>query len=188
MADDAGAAVAFLRRDSVSRALRINPQRITLVGGSAGTLGALRATAADPTLRCVAAIVPFNWTLAGLAARRDSTMLRGYRATIANLTNRPQPPIRTDSDFVTAIVRDAESYDLRVVAGSLRDRNVYLVGAQNDETAPLMEHFYPLVQAARAAPAAMVRDTIVSDGHSLTSTFTAVFAATSRWLREFCSS
>jgi uncharacterized protein len=187
MPDDAAAVVAFLRTDSARRTFRIHPGRITLVGGSAGSFGALRATALDPGLKCVAAIVPFNWTLAGLAARRDTTLLRGYHATIANLTTRPDPPIRTDTSFVSEVVANAERHDLRVAARSLRDRKVFLVGAQNDETAPLAEHFLPLVEAARSAAGAVVRDTIVPDTHNLTATFRDVNASTARWLRAECS-
>jgi hypothetical protein len=188
MPDDAAAVVAFLRTDGARRAYRINSDHITLVGGSAGSFGALRATSLDPGLRCVAAIVPFNWTLAGLAARRDTTLRQGYHALIANLTSRPEPPIRTDASFVSDVVDNAERHDLRIAARSLRDRKVFLVGAQNDETAPLAEHFLPLVEATRSAPGATVRDTIVTDTHALPGTIRDVFAATVRWLRTECSS
>ena len=42
---DAKAMVAFLRSDSARRLWRVDPDRIVLIGGSAGTLSALRATA-----------------------------------------------------------------------------------------------------------------------------------------------
>jgi hypothetical protein len=187
MPDDAAAIVAFLRTDSARRAFRIRADHITLVGGSAGSFGALRATSSDPGLRCVAAIVPFNWSLVGLAARRDSTLLHGYHALIANLTNRPEPPIRTSASFVSDIVDNAERHDIRTAARLLRDRKVFLVGARNDETAPLAEHFLPLVEAARSAPGAAVRDTIVPDTHALPATIRDVYAATARWLRAECS-
>jgi hypothetical protein len=187
MPDDAAAVVAFLRSDSARRAFRINADHITLVGGSAGSVGALRATSSDPGLRCVAAIVPFNWTFAGLAARRDTAVLQGYRAVIANLASRPEPPIRTDASFIPDVVDNAERHDLRIAARSLRGRKVLLVGARNDETAPLAEHFLPLVEAARSAPGAAVRDTIVSDTHALQATLSDVYAVTARWLRAECS-
>jgi uncharacterized protein len=186
MAEDASAVVAFLRSDS-AQALRINSARIALVGVSAGTLGALSAASGDPAIRCVGAIVPFNWALAGLAARSDSALRERYRIRIATLTSQPEALFRTDTGFVATLLRDAELFDLRTAATSFQGRNIYLIGARQDETAPLATHFLPLVEAARAAPATVVRETVVDDTHNLPATWEQVFAAIARWLREECS-
>lgn len=183
--DDASAAVAFLRSDSARKALRIDPDRIALVGTSAGSYAALRATGRDSSLSCVGLIVPFNFTVAGLAARADSSLRRRYEATVSSLSAGTQAPIRADTSFAATIVDHAERYDLSAAARTLGGRKVYLIGAQDDQTAPLTLHFYPLTAALRSA-LATVRDTIVADSHNLTTTSAAAYEYLGRSFREDC--
>lgn len=186
-AEDASAAVAFLRSDEVRRRFRIDAHRISLLGASAGTWAALSATAADPTLGCVAAIVPFNWGVAGKAARTDSLLRRRFDATVASLASSAQGPVRPHPDFVKILLEEAEQYDLRTPASALGGRAVYLVGARNDQTAPLGEHFDPLRQVLQAAPGAALRDTIFDDSHNLPNSVAPVFAGIARWVKEDCA-
>ena len=133
-------------------------------------------------------MVPFNWTVAVQATPRDTTVVREFEAFVRRFASQPGPPIRTEPDFAADLVRDAEHHDLRTAARSLHGRKVFLVGARNDETASLAEHFLPLVEAARTAPGAAVRDTVVTDTYVLPATYMEVFAATARWFRNECSS
>jgi acetyl esterase/lipase len=183
--EDAAAMVAFLRSDSARRAFRVDPKRIVIVGGSAGTYAALRATGQDPGLRCVGAIVPFNWTPAVLPARGDSAIRMQFDALLRSLASGPQPAIRAEG-MVPKLLANAESYDLAAAGAALRDRKVLLIGAGQDRTAPLPVHFDPLVAAVRRAPGASLRDTLVDDAHNLPNTWQDVFAVLVRWLRYDC--
>jgi cephalosporin-C deacetylase-like acetyl esterase len=185
-ADDATAAVAFLRSSDARDLYRIDPARISLLGSSAGTWATLKATAADSTLRCVAAIVPFNWAVAGVAARTDAVRRQRYESTMARFSSNAQGPVRLDTTFVSVLLRDAELFDLQEAASGLRGRHVYLVGAANDQTAPLDTHFYPLSAALRAMPGTELRDTVVNDSHNLPDTYMEVFAGIVRWVNENC--
>jgi pimeloyl-ACP methyl ester carboxylesterase len=183
--DDAAAALAHIRSESVRHALRIDPTKIVLVGASAGSYAALRATARDPALRCVVLIVPFDFAVVGRAAGTDSTLQRLYGATIASATAGPQPVIRADPNLASMLFERSASYDLRATATALGNRNVYMVGAQNDQSAPVAQHFYPLAASLRAAQAA-VHDTVVPDTHTLPVTAPVVFASLASWLRHDC--
>ena len=184
---DAKTMVAFLRSDSARRLWRVDPDRIVLIGASAGTLSAMRATADDPRIVCGAAMVPFNWTRAGLAARTDTALRRRMEGTVRNLSSGPQPVLR-ERGLLEEVIGNAEANDLVPVGAGLGNRRVMLIGARQDATAPLPVHFTPLVEAIRKAGGAGLRDTVVDDGHNLPNTGDAVGAAIVRWLRSECSS
>ncbi|HEX6316101.1 MAG TPA: CocE/NonD family hydrolase [Gemmatimonadaceae bacterium] len=179
--DDATALIAYLRSDSARRAFRIDPQRIAISGTSAGSFGALSAAARDPSLRCVALIVPFNWTVT-LVSMRDNPLLRTAMTTQVEAIGKwPDPPVRLDSAFATRTLANAESYDLRAVAPRLGGRSVFLIGARYDSTARLATHFEPVRDSLRVAKA-MVRDTILDDNHNLTGTGERVFDVMAAWM------
>ena len=183
---DAKAMVAFLRSDSARRLWRVDPDRIVLIGASAGTLSAMRATADDPRIACGAAMVPFNWGRAGLAARTDTALRRRMEGAVRNLSSGPQPILR-ERGLVDEVIGKAEANDLVPVGTGLGNRRVMLIGARDDTTAPLPEHFTPLVEAIRKAGGAGLRDTVVDDGHNLPNAGDAVGAAMVRWLRSECA-
>jgi pimeloyl-ACP methyl ester carboxylesterase len=184
-ARDAGAMVAFLRSDSARRAYRADPSRIAVIGASAGSYAALRSAGADPALRCVGAIVPFNWAVAGMAGRSDSAVRRQFDAVARTVSSGNPPRIRLDSTFVNQLLATAETYDLAAAASALGGRRVFLLGAERDASAEPRLHFHPAVAAARSA-GAVVRDTMVTDGHTLPDTWQAAFGAIVRWLRTDC--
>jgi pimeloyl-ACP methyl ester carboxylesterase len=183
--EDAKAMVAFLRSDSARRRWHVDPDRIALVGASSGTLSTLRTAADDPRIACVAVMVPFNWSVPGLAARTDPAVRSQFDLFLRNLTGRPNPPIR-ERGMVDRLIATADSLDLAPVGARLGGRKVMLVGAAEDQTAPLPQHFMPLVEAIRNAGGAGLRDTIVADSHNLPGTGDEVVAGIVRWLRSDC--
>jgi hypothetical protein len=156
-----------------------------LIGASAGTLSAMRATADDPRIVCGAAMVPFNWARAGLAARTDTALRRRMEGTVRSLSSGPQPVLR-ERGLLDEVIGNAEANDLVPVGAALGNRRVMLIGARDDTTAPLPVHFTPLVEAIRKA-GGVLRDTVVDDSHNLPATGDAVGAAIVRWLRSDCA-
>jgi hypothetical protein len=98
----------------------------------------------------------------------------------------PQAPIRVSADLIAHIIANAELYDIRRPGANLHQRVVFLIGAQKDDVAVLSMNHDPLLQAIRTAGPALLRDTLVADGHALTVTQQDVFAAIGRWLRTDC--
>lgn len=176
---DVAAVVAYLRGDFARRTFNVDPGRIIIVGTSAGSFAALRAAAGDPSNKCVALIVPFNWMLAGVSARSDAGR-QGLEAAAQRIKQQSPPPVRLSDTFVPTLVDSAETFDLRQAAAGLTRHNVLMVGARQDATAPLSTHFEPVLSALRNARA-VVRDTIVDDSHNLPNTIPAVFDLFARW-------
>jgi alpha/beta superfamily hydrolase len=182
-AQDAAALIAFLRSDSARRAFRIDPQRIVISGQSAGSFAALSATAADESIRCASLVVPFNWAIPLLDMKRSPLVRSAMVTQLNGIAARNANAVRLDTAFVTRSVDNAESLDLRSVAAKLRGRNMLLVGALRDGTAPLAGHFNPLRDSLRAVQA-VVRDTTFDDNHELSSSRDAFYALLADWVRD----
>lgn len=180
---DAAAFIAFLRSDSARRRFRIDPRRIGVSGTSAGSFGALTTVATDESIRCLALVVPYNFPVTLLNLRNNPLAQTAMAAQLKTMTSATPPPVRLDSAFVGRTIDAAESLDLRQVATRLPGRNVLMIGAAQDETAPLNTHFNPVRDALRAAQA-VVRDTILHDTHNLPTTTSIVFDILARWLGQ----
>lgn len=178
---DAAAVVDYLRRNR--HEFGVDPDRIILVGTSAGSFAALRTAATDTSIRCVALIVPFNWMLAGVSARTDAGR-QGLEAAAQRIAQQAPPPVRLSSTFVSTLIDSAETFDLRKAAEGLNRHNVLMVGAKQDATAPLSTHFTPVVSVLRSARGAVVRDTILDDSHNLPNSLPAAFDLVARWATE----
>jgi predicted esterase len=180
-ATDAAAFIAFLRSDSARRAFRIDPQRIVLTGQSAGSFAALSTAASDQSIRCVSLTVPFNWALP-LLQMRSSPIVRTAMANQLNtIVNRTPPVVRLDTAFATRSMDMAESLDLRAVAPRLKGRNILMIGAQRDGTAPLATHFNPVRDSLKNT-GSVVRDTTFDDTHNLPASQSAVYELLATWV------
>lgn len=180
---DLAGLVALLRTERARREWRVDATRLVVVGSSAGTLAALSTLGADPGVSCGGAMVPFNWGVAGIAARADSGIRRQFEGIAAGVN--PER-LRVEPDLVQRVMDQAEAINARTAAAGLAGKVVFLIGAQRDDTAPPVLHFQPLVAAARAAGARVVRDTIMDDNHNLTDTWRAALGTLYRWIRSDC--
>jgi cephalosporin-C deacetylase-like acetyl esterase len=180
---DAAAMIAFLRSDSARRAFRIDPKRVVVSGSSAGSFAALSTVANDESIRCLTLIVPFNWAIPLLDMRRNPIVRTAMTAQLQSIANRNTAAVRLDSNFASRSVDMADSLDLRTVATRLKGRNVLMVGAQRDATAPLEGHFNPVRDSLKIAQAT-VRDTIFDDTHYLSSTIPALFEMVAGWMHD----
>ena len=182
-AQDATALIAYLRSDSVQRKFRIDPRRIAISGQSAGSFATLTAAANDSSIRCVSLIVPFNWAIPLLDMRRSPLVRSAMAAQLNNIASRDPSAVRVDTAFASRHVDIAESLDLRSIAPRLTGRDMLLVGALRDATAPVALHFNPVRDSLRAV-SVTVRDTAFDDNHNLSGSRDALFAMVGDWTRD----
>ena len=181
-AADATAILAYLRSDSARRVFRIDPQRIAITGSSAGSYAAMSAAASDESVRCLALIVPFNWSIPLLDMRKNPLVRTAMAGQLLSIADRTPGAVRLDSSFVNRTIDAAETIDLRSAATPLGGHDVLMIGAQRDQTAPLATHFNPVRDALRSAHA-IVRDTIMDDTHNLPDTIQTTFELVATWMR-----
>lgn len=174
--------LAFLRSDRAPKDWGIDPARLIVVGTSAGSFAALSALADDAALRCGAVVVPFNWEFAGTMIRADANVRSEFEQVIAGANPTLVRPV---AGLVGMVADSAAGLDNDAIAKRLSGKVAFLVGAAQDQVAPLDYNFHSLVATARGAGAA-VRDTIVEDSHNLTRTEAAVTDAIWRWVRTAC--
>jgi hypothetical protein len=182
-AADATALIAFLRSDSARRAFRIDPQRIVVSGQSAGSFAALASAASDQSIRCVSLTVPFNWALPLLEMRSNPIIRAAMTNQLNSIANRTPPLIRLDTAFVSRSIEMADSLDLRAVAPRVKGRNILLIGAQRDGTAPLATHFNPVRDSLKNT-GSVVRDTTFDATHDLSPSQSVVYELFAAWVGE----
>lgn len=183
---DVAALVALLRTDRARREWNVDPDRLIVIGTSAGTLGALTTLANDPRVACGGAVVPFNWGMAGALAGQDTSIRAQFVAMMNRIRGDSTARVRPVPDLVARVMANADAINTTSVAARLGGKSVFLAGARRDQTAPLMLHFHPLVAAARNAGALIVRDTVVDDVHTIPDTWESILDALWRWVDREC--
>jgi pimeloyl-ACP methyl ester carboxylesterase len=148
---------------------------IALVGHSLGGFAALMTAAADPRIRAVAAIAPFDLGRAGALAKADPARRAAYEAAFDGelLALRGT----SGAALVDEMQRHAAQWSL---AGLRHRRPVLLVGAGRDTVAEPADHFEPLVEAYRDGPG--FRHLVLDTDHALSDRRVALITAVASFL------
>lgn len=148
---DGVAAVSWLKgRTGVDTA------KIGLLGVSYGGWVALQTAASDPSVRCVAALVPADMGVIGARWATDPQYRDAWKADLDSFAADPKVarfgPAGVDGFMAEAIAGAADSR-LAQRAGAFANRPVFVAGGRRDPAAPFSNHYAPLVEALRAAAA-----------------------------------
>ncbi|MFG2036560.1 alpha/beta hydrolase family protein [Dactylosporangium sp. NPDC048998] len=137
---DAARAIPAVR--SLAAEHSLDPDRVALVGHSLGGFAALMTTAADPSVRAVAALASFDF---GAVAQAPDTARREAHAMFGSDL---LPLQGTSADALFDEMRAAgPAWRLAGLADALDGRPVLLVAAGNDTVAPPPLHHAPVVEA-----------------------------------------
>lgn len=182
---DAEAALALLRSPEARDAYRIDADAIAVYGTSFGGWTALSLAAADPDLDCVAATVVANVGAFGRQWRAAEPYRAAWRQTFDQMT--AELPIRMaggPAGTMADIMQRADDYDLVPLAPALRDRAVILFGAEQDEVAPIADHYQPVADALRGTGMERLTLGTAPGGHQ--DPQSEWDAELVEWLREDC--
>ena len=179
--EDARAALAFLRSDTVARRYRVDARRIAVVGHSMGGFVALMTAAADNGVCVVGALAPANL---GVRARRllDSAgFVEGARRREAQLG-----AVRGTSGEALAreLVANAAAWDLTARATSFIQASVLIVVAARDVEVPAPEGGEPVVRALRKHDAPRLTAVTLDSDHSFSDRRIALAEAVVGWLQS----
>ncbi len=166
--EDIGAAMEYLRRESVVRRFQVEPSRIVLGGYSYGGGLALIYAAAHPEIRRVFSIAAADFGELAREYRRDPAAAAAYNKEYREL-EAPSGPVRFGDEVLPAGVEDPGPHDLRLHAPALAYRDLLLVGGWDDPHATIEHYVLPLYRALCEAGAQHVRIEALQDDHSFAS-------------------
>lgn len=185
--EDANAAVAFLRSPATVAAYGIDTDQLILMGDSFGSWVALQTAARDPLVPCVGAALVFDLGGLGADLSRDELIREGFEQMFSDVENAPDLGYTLAAGaggLADEIASGQDRYALAGLVPSLRDRPVFLLGAEADELAPVENHLRPFSDALRAAGNRGVTETILPGGHELrNSEYARLFAD---WVSKHC--
>ncbi|MHA7816608.1 MAG: alpha/beta hydrolase family protein [Pseudohaliea sp.] len=181
--EDVAAVLRHLRTRAAE--LRVDPERLTLLGHSLGGFTALAAGRREAVV-CVGAMAPANPAL--------------YRSLDADgrMALEPRVAAYADSLFMLAgfdagVMRaelaaaPAAAVDPRVFGPALVGRSIMLVGAERDQATPLDSVFRPIAERYAAVPGLALRSVVLDDDHSFSGSRGRLGRLLLAWLREDCS-
>jgi uncharacterized protein len=187
---DAAHTLEFLSSERARSEFRVDADRIVLVGHSFGGWLALNATAAQPRVRCVAALTPANMGRFGEMWRTDAAYRSAWTASLRQAVEGEGAPVRTAQsaeELIAYLTEAAEAYDVRHVLGSIRDRPVLLVGARDDRQTPVAEHHVPVRDALHGAGVPRLTEVVLPTDHSFTGRRELLTSALVGWLHHECA-
>jgi pimeloyl-ACP methyl ester carboxylesterase len=183
--EDVASVTAWTQDPTNAEALRIDPERIALVGHSMGGFAALLAGSRLSEVDCIASVAGANLASRGYAASEDPEMAR---AIAAQLEAWSAPLSGTSGqaliDEVTAAGTD---FDVFTRIPALATRKLLLVAGTLDQTTPLAEHHAPLVAALEAAGARHLRHLELEADHAFSQRRIALARAVTGFLTELCA-
>lgn len=187
-ADDLLAAAAYVRSTSTGesktaqgKSWRTDPQRIAVMGLSGGGANvSMSACAADPLIQSVIAVAANSMAIAQTPGKITGT---SFHERVKELTAG-----RVDVLKTLALMSPAELDRVRpaVQAPQLVDKNVLLIGARNDNVAPIETCHKPIAQALRGAGVRVFDDVILDTDHSFLTKRIALARLVIEWLRQRC--
>ena len=179
--EDVHSMLAWVRAQSATPANRMDARNIVIIGHSVGGFAALRAAAADPEVKAVAAISPADLGLTGQRYATDAQ----FRERGVNLFKSGSVLRVPDADM---LVRDwaaaAPTLKMPGLAQALAKKSIFLSGARKDVITPLQEHFGPLKEAFQLAGAGNVTEIVLDTDHSYSDQRVTLNRAVLGWLQR----
>jgi pimeloyl-ACP methyl ester carboxylesterase len=182
--EDALAVLDWLRQEEQARALRVDPEALSVLGHSLGGYTALAAGARDSELSCVVALAPANlgvwqrWVkendpqVERLVAYSDSLfMLRGLSGArfLEELAYAPR-----------------EVLDTETFGAGLRGRKMLLLVGEADTVTPASTMFDPVVAAYREAGVEDIRALKLPGDHSFSQSLVRLSREVLSWMGDHC--
>ncbi|MEM7767230.1 MAG: alpha/beta fold hydrolase [Pseudomonadota bacterium] len=160
--------------------LRIDPDKIGLIGHSMGGFAALHAAARDPGLTCVGGLAAADFGATAQRLSKDAEARAGFEAYSGYLAAGPLSGTSGEA-LVAEVVASAEAFNVRALASRLAGKRVLLIAANSDE-AVNVETVHEPMSAAFAAQDGLDLTSVRLDGdHSFSWTREALTREVLAW-------
>jgi pimeloyl-ACP methyl ester carboxylesterase len=183
---DIGAATSYLRQPEVARRLRIDTNRIYLVGHSMGGWLALAGAADDPTIHCTVALAPWNLGRVGALLGDASADSRRFVTSFKTNTDPISGPLRTAPDaLIREVIAAKDDWDFTALAPRLANRATLVVTSTHDEASPEFQRA-GLDAAMKKLGAARYTSLTLDDDHPFSAHRLGIAKLVENWLQKIC--
>ncbi len=134
--DDVASVLTFLR-DPANENLRVDPERIALVGHSMGGFMALQGGARDENVQCVATMAAANFGERAAIASASPEELAGFKQYSDQLVM--LNGFSGDS-AIAELAAAGDNFDNRLLAPKLADKKLFLIAGERDQAVDISVH------------------------------------------------
>ncbi|WDE14203.1 alpha/beta hydrolase family protein [Thalassomonas haliotis] len=174
--------LAYLRQEKNAAGLRINPDKISLVGHSMGGHMAIAGILDNPDVRCSLALDGANLGADGLGffkEQQSAELWRRYSDSLFMLSG------WSGAKAEAEIRQYGPELDLVKRSGKINGRPVMLIAADT-EVIPMDQHIKPLLAALTATKNSRVFYRLIEDDHSFSSSREHLIAVSAGFLNGQC--
>ncbi|MCF8241691.1 MAG: alpha/beta fold hydrolase [Melioribacteraceae bacterium] len=161
--DDVKSSVRFLESEWAINELRVDPERIILMGHSMGGFLSLIKAADFDKIKHIAAFAPFNLGYFGKLIMHNEY---AFALTNENISYNCELLNASPDDLISEMIEHSETLNLFNYIEKLLNKNILLIGADNDFIAPAELHFNPFTEALENAGCKNLTKITFDSGHS----------------------
>jgi len=159
--EDVGSAIDYLHTNATD--IRVDANRILIVGHSMGGFAALQAAANDETIKCAAGISPADMGIVADSAQSNAEFAKSFAAGADAL---PMLNGWSGQKVIAELKNNRDAFSLVDLAKKLNGKSVLLVAADKDTVLAADIFHQPLVVAYQAQPNIELTHTIIPGDHS----------------------
>jgi len=177
--EDAASAVAFVRDAANADELRIDRNKITLLGHSYGAVAALDTGAGHPGVRCVISLAPEDMTLM-VGTKKERRELADYTDNLRVVSG------YSGQDLIDDLLAHGDEWAMTTTVKALGDKPFLLIGAALDDNFDSGE-IARVVEAGEAAGASAITSVVIANAdHSFSAKRIELTLEVAAWLQNTC--
>ncbi|MFC2164223.1 alpha/beta hydrolase family protein [Acidobacteriota bacterium] len=181
--EDVGNVLRILREPRMLKKLRIDAERIVLIGHSLGGATAILAAAKDPKISMVISIAGANVYTSAKQAMKNKGMAQQFESYVKNLL-----PLNVDPrGFATGVPEeDLDDINPEKYLSALSAKSLLFISGSRDTVVPAKTQIEPLVNALKEQNAKDLTYEVIESDHSFSDKRIALARTILSWLNERC--
>ncbi len=182
LTEDLDAAVKFIKSDESKEQFRIDRNKIILIGYSMGGFAALYYSVFHNEIKNVVSIAGFNSGAFGEILKLSKDI---YQHSLEKIRNASLLVKNTSTEnLLNELIENKDKWNLLTYVSKLSLKNLLLIGAKYDTTAPIEIHHIPLVTALSLVNSGNFIQYILECGHSFIDKRIELARIISNWLTK----